>query len=795
MGNDVADINHDGYPDILSLDMLPEQEEVIKRSEGDENINTFKLRTGEYGYYYQFERNVLQVNQGNGQFVETGLMSNVAATDWSWSALFSDFDQDGHQDLFVSNGIPRRPNDLDYIKYVSSEQIANTIQTTKLVDQKALSMMPSGDVQNYVFKGSGNYRFDNKSLEWLPAEKNCSSATALGDLDNDGDLDIVINNVDDKPAIYVNQIDQARNYLKIRLKGKETNTFGVGARVYSFHDGLMQVKELYTVRGFQSSGDPLIHFGYGSHTSIDSLFIVWPDGKVKKLNNVKLNQTLTLSQEDGVDAKLRLKKNDSNAMLFESVKSETLGLDFAHEEDPYTDFNRLKLLPYQQSDRGPATATGDINNDGMTDVFFGGSKFIPSQLFIQKENGFAQLNILEIRKDSIKEDVEAIIADLNNDKSNDLLIASGGADFYGKAKQLLDTYYIATDSGYEAANVEGYYENASCIKASDFDNDGDTDLFIGNQTVSNDFGKTPRSCLLVNKNGKLIPVQQDLFDKLGMVTDATCTDYNNDGQVDLVVVGEWMAPIFLKNEKGIFSSEKLTSVPLNGLWQSVSPFDINGDGNMDFILGNWGLNAKFKASATNPLKMYYSDFDENGTTETVTAISKDDEYYPLDGFDLMSSQIVSLKKKFTSYDAFAGKTIEEIFSNEQLKKSIVYEVHQLGSGYLKNENGKFTFVEFPADLQLAPIMAQLKFDFDADGHDEVLLGGNYFGVQPFHGRYGSFAGAVVKENGQIINGRDTGLNFFNQSVRHFNVIKFQSDHYLLVTVNNGPLQVYKLSAL
>jgi enediyne biosynthesis protein E4 len=792
MGNDVADINHDGYPDLITLDMLPEDEGVLKRSEGDEDVKVLRLRTEEYGYNYQFQRNMLQINRGDAKFIETGLMSNVAATDWSWSALFSDFDQDGNQDLFISNGIPHRPNDLDYIKYVSSEQIVNTIGATKLVDQKALSLMPSGMVHNYVFKGSGGYRFEDKSLIWLPDEKTCSTATALADLDNDGDLDVVVNNVNDKPGIYINQTNKSAAYLKIKLRYNKLNSFGIGTRVYAYQNGNLQYKEMYSARGFQASSELIIHFGFGKSDEIDSIKVIWPNGKVKKITHVKTNQTLLISPNDGIESDVSSIKK-SVKPIFELIDQNALGLSFKHKEDNYTDFDRLKLLPYRQSDKGPATAVGDINNDGKMDVYFGGSKFVPGQFFVQSENGFTKTYFPSILKDSIKEDVEAVIDDFNQDGKADLFIGTGGSDFYNKSKPLLDSYYASNDSGFYLLEVTDYFENASCVKQFDFDGDGDLDLFVGNESVSNNFGKVPKSYLLINDSGRFIPSQKNIFENLGMVTDAVWNDYNKDGQVDLVVVGEWMEPTFLKNNNGSFERDNVLNQKLNGLWQSIISFDIDEDGDMDFVLGNWGLNSKFRASESLPMKMYYNDFDENGTATTIIAIEKEGNYYPLEGFDKIAGQIVSLHKKFTSYESFADKRIEEIFSQKQLKEAIKYEVHQLASGYLKNNKGTFSFVQFSLELQVSPITAQLKYDFDLDGNDEVLLGGNYFGVQPFQGRYGSFSGALVESESEILTGSNLGLNLINQSVRHFNIIYIKNDIYLLVTIHDGIAQLYKLA--
>lgn len=787
MGNDISDINHDGHPDIISLDMLADDDRVIKRSESDETVNTLKLRTRDYGYWFQFQRNMLHINNGDGTFTETGLLSNVAATDWSWSALFADFDHDTHQDLFISNGIPKRPNDLDYIKYISSEQLVNTLGKTREVDQKALALMPEGKIRNVIFRGTGDLRFENVSETWLPEEKTCSSATALGDLDNDGDLDIVINNIDSKPGILINQTNSKSNYLKLALTYSKQNPFAIGTRVYCYSKGVQQYKELYTVRGFQASSEPILHFGLGDHPVVDSIRLTWPGGESEVLRNVRVNQTLRLSPTR--DARFAVKSTPTQP-VFHRVNADSLGLNFQHTEDSYTDFDRLKLIPYQQSDRGPATAVGDLNNDGKDDVFFGGSKRIPGQIYIQGSNSFSTDQLPILKTDSVIEAVDAIIADLNRDGRSDLFVGTGGADFYGKSDPLLDRIYFGGKEGFSLNRVSDLFENASCVRPYDFDNDGDIDIFVGNSSVSNDFGKMPASYLLANNGGRFSPVFNSVFQNLGMVTDATWDDFDKDGRADLVVVGEWMAPVFLKNEGSDFKTQAFTSSELSGLWQSIAPFDINGDGQMDYIVGNWGLNSKFKASARKPMRMYYSDFDENGTTETIVAVERDGEYFPLDNFDLIASQIVSLKKKFLTYESFAGKPIEEIFSDTQLSKAKIHEVSELASGYLLNENGKFRFVRFNDQLQLAPIFAQLAYDFDGDGKREMLLAGNYFGVQPFHGRYGSFNGALVKNENVIRSDRNTGLQFLGQSIRQLNVINMGGRMYLLVTINNGKAQLY-----
>jgi hypothetical protein len=743
MGNDVADINHDGWPDIISLDMLPEEEKILKSSQGDESLQIQKLRIEKYGYHYQFTRNMLHINQQNSSYLETALLSGVAATDWSWSCLFADYNQDGKQDLFISNGIPKRPNDLDFIKFVSNEQIAKKINLTKLVDLEALDLMPSGKVHNYIFEGGDDIIFQDKSGDWIVNDTLISGATAMGDLDNDGDLDLVINNINSPASLYINKTNGHTNYLKLKLDYPNPNKFGIGTKVFSYHNGILQYKELYTVRGFQSSSEPIIHFGYGNVEKVDSMKIVWPDRTFQIMKNVTTNQTLSIFPKNTKPfdySSLHPKSKN----IFKKVEN-NLGINFIHIEDNYIDFNRQKLIPYMVSDRGPATSIGDINNDDKSDIFFGGSQHKPSKIYIQTDSIYVEKKILIIANDSIKEDVSAIIADLNNDGKNDLFIGSGGGDFYNKSKPLLDSYYIQNDSLFENASLPEYFENASVIKANDIDNDGDLDLFVASNSVSNDFGKIPNSFILINDKGNLSLSKNEELQSAGMITDAVWDDFDNDGVKDLVVVGEWMQPKFFKNNKGNLKEVSLLNKKLNGLWQSIIPFDIDGDGDMDYLLGNWGVNTKFKASDKYPMKMYYSDFDQNGTPETIITTEK------------------------------------------------ILEVNLLQSGYLTNEKGNFTFVPFQTKLQVSPITAFLKFDFDNDGKSEVLAGGNYFGVKPFHGRFDSFSGALIKNENNIILGHKIGLDFTQKSVRQLNIIQLKNKSYLLVTINNDMAQVYELN--
>ena len=791
MGNDVADINHDGWPDILSLDMLPENEKVLKSSEGADDVQTQKLRTERFGYHYQYSRNMLFVNRPQAGFTETALLSGVAATDWSWSALFADYDQDGQQDIFISNGIAKRPNDLDYINFVSDKQIQKKINNTKLVDEQALALMPSGAVHNYIFKGSKDLKFENKSKSWISNDTLKSGATAMADLDLDGDLDLIVNNTNQYASLYINKTDTKANFLKLKFNYKQANRLGIGTKVFSYHSGQLQYKELFTARGFQASSEPIVHFGYGSNQQVDSLKIVWPDHTFQVLRKVPTNQILTVTPENTKPFDYRILQ-PATAKLFERVEN-NLGISFDHREDGYVDFNRQKLIPYQIGDRGPAFAQGDLNNDGSTDLFFGGSKYIPSKTYIQSDSIFVAYKIPSISKDSIKEDVSAVISDFNSDGKNDILLGTGGADFFNEMKPLLNSYYKQKDTAYELAPLPKNFENASVLRTDDFDNDGDVDIFVGNQSVSNDFGKLPNSYLLENENGNFINSENKVLQNVGMVTDALWHDFDGDQIKDLIVIGEWMAPTFFKNKNGTLIKKDMATDELAGLWQSIAPFDVDGDGDIDYLLGNWGANSKFTASAKSPMKMYYGDFDNNGQTETIITTEKNGKYYPLESLDGLTGQLVSLKKKFTTYADFAGKTIEEIFEKEILKNTTVLEVSELHSGFLRNENGAFSFVPFKNKLQVSPIMAFLCYDFDKDGKEEALAAGNYFGVKPFHGRFDSFSGALIKDENNVILGDEIGLNLTQKSVRHLSIVMLKKQPYLLVTINNNKAEVYKLT--
>lgn len=791
MGLDVADINHDGFPDIMTLDMLPEDEKVLKSSLGDDNVQMLKMRTEKLGYHYQYTRNMLQINQAGKHFTETALLSGVAATDWSWSALFADYDQDGEQDIFVCNGIPKRPNDLDYVKYYSNDEVKTKLNSTKLLDKEALKRMPSGNVTNYVFQGNADLNFKNKSSNWIENDSIISNGSGYADIDNDGDLDVISNNLNSEASVYMNQTNAKSNYLKVKFQFIGKNTFGIGAKVISYSKGKKQFKELNTTRGFQSSSEPILHFGYKEKTNLDSLVVIWPDKTYQTIKNVKVNQTLV------VKANSVRKAFNYNSLqpviqpIFRKVE-DNLGINFTHQEDDFIDFMYQKLMPYKHSDRDPATAIGDLNNDGKEDIFFGGSKGFASQVYLQTASGFAKKSFPELEKNTLFNDASAVIGDFNNDKINDLFVASGGGEF---AANLQDRLYFGSNGNFAPTTLPQLMQNASVVKSFDYDNDGDLDIFIGNNSKNNRFGSMPNCYLLNNNKGIFTSTQNKIFEEIGMVTDAVFSDFNKDGKTDLIVVGEWMKPTFFANKNGQFSNVTETVLPekSNGLWQSIIPFDIDKDGDLDYLVGNWGMNSKFKASQEFPMKMYYDDFDKNDTFETIVAIEKGGKYYTTMGLDELAEQFSgTIKKKFNAYKDFAGKTVEEIFDVNWLSNAKLFEVHNLKSGYLKNEKGKFVFVPFSNKMQVTPITSFVKGKFDAK-NESVFVAGNYFGVTPYHSRFDGFSGALITNEKSILLGHQIGIDLTQKAVRNLNIINVNGKSYLLVTINNKKAEVYQIN--
>lgn len=791
MGSDAADINNDGYTDIISLDMLPEDEKVLKSSPGDESQSNLEGRVNQFGYHYQYSRNMLQVNREGKFFSEIGLLSGIASTDWSWSALFGDYNQDGQMDLFISNGILRRPNDMDYIQYISNDEIKNKLNTTTLIDKEAIEKMPKGNTYNYIFRGNKDLVFKNESGNWITKEPTISSGAAYADLDLDGDVDIITNNINSHITFYENETGDKANYLSIKLHYNSPNNFAIGSKVKLYSNNQMQYREMYVTRGFQSSVEPVLHFGLADTKTIDSIIVIWPNNMRQKMTNIPVNQILEISFKNA--KKLDTNKTSKNTDILKFAKvQDNLGLDYRHIENNFIDFDWKKFIPYKITDRGARAVVGDINGDGSDDIYFGSDRYLPSKIFLQEKGTFKEMKFSNF--DSISEVVDAAIFDFDSDGKNDIFTLSAGEKYYAINNILKDNLYTQKDKDFERTMLNDYETNGSVVRPFDFDNDGDVDLFVGGYTSFVHFGKIYASYILINNNNKLVVDSNFIFEDIGMTTDAVWSDFDNDGKTDLIIVGEWMSPKFFRNNGKTFEdvSSSISQLNLNGLWQSIISFDIDKDGDMDYLLGNWGINNKLKASEDFPLKMYVGSFVEQGLPESIVAIEKKGTYYPILNFDELSSQLVFLKKKFTSYKEYASKSFFEIFDKNQLDKFKLYEVQNLKSGYLKNDKGHFSFVPFDNKLQVSPIMCFETIESEGGDSPTVFAAGNYFGVSPYHGRFDGFSGALIEDKDNIKMGYEIGINLALKSARSLNTIKVGDKKYLLITFNNDKIEVYEI---
>ena len=755
MGSDIADINNDGWLDIITLDMLPADEHLLKTAAGDDALDIYNFKFS-FGYYHQYSRNCLQLNTGEGKkFSEIGLYAGIAATDWSWAPLIADFDNDGIKDLFVTNGILRRPNDLDFLKFNSNRTAPDTDHAA---DIEAILKMPAGKVSNTIYKGTDSIKFTDQTKSWGFDKPSFSNGAACADLDNDGDLDIVINNINEPASIYQNQTNQQSNnhYLEIQLEGDEQNRFGIGTKVVVIQqDKGIQLSYLNTTKGFESSSLQYIHFGVGIDSIVASIKVIWPDGKIQILNNVKTNQRLLLSYYNATeDPSLRsTTKKNNPAVVFENI-SALIDLPFKHKENNFNDFDQQPLIPHQLSTRGPKLAVADVNGDGLEDFYIGGAKQQAGKLFIQtKESRFISSNENLLRSDSASEDVDALFFDADNDKDQDLYVVSGGNEYRKGATELNDRLYINDGKGnFSKSNtIPEILSNKSCIASADIDGDGDIDLFIGATSNENDYGTIPDSYLLINEGNTNFKLDSEKgLKNIGMITACAFGDFDNDKDPDLLVVGEWMAPVIFENDKGKFrlAADKFKKENHSGWWQSISLADINKDGAIDIIAGNYGLNSKLHASAESPLVLYVFDYDNNGTNEQILAYRKEGNYYPFLGKDELEKQIPSIKKKFLKYGDFAGKTIEQIFG-DALNKAKQYKVSTLASTVFINDGrGNFSSNTLPMFTQMAPVFSVYAEDFNNDGNLDLLTAGNFSGVLPYEGRYDALLPAYCKGDGR-----------------------------------------------
>ena len=809
MGCDAADINNDGYQDIMTLDMYPEDEIVEKQSMGEDPLDIFLYKL-QFGYFNQYSRNCLQLNMAGQKFSDIGLMTGVAATDWSWATLLADYDNDGIKDIFITNGIVQRPNDMDYVKFASQDSMNYSRTISKSLDQKAMKMMPEGKVHNYLFQGSPSLRFQNKSEAWGFERPTVSNGAAYADLDNDGDLDLITNNINEVASIYRNNSNQLHqnHYLKIKLNGDQLNKFGLGAKVFLKTKGhQMQMQQVSPTRGFMSSVEPMLTFGLGKLTQVDTVIVIWGNQEAELKTHVKANTTLVLNQTEAQDNAKPIYAHlfPPAKPLFQEVTAQ-VALNYKHEENNYLDFYRESLMPFQVSTEGPKLAVGDVNNDGLDDFYVGGAKWQAGKLFLQGANGkFVPTNQKLFRADSTYEDVDAVFFDADQDKDLDLYVVTGGNEFYDKMPEQFDRLYLNDGQGNftKSNNLPAMYDNKSCVKPADFDGDGDLDLFVGGRVVGYQYGISPNSYLLINdghgrftdNTAKLAPALR----KVGLTTDAQWTDFDGDGDLDLLVVGDWMpVKVFENKQNKLVQKTSGTGLEKSkGLWQTIRGADFDKDGDIDFIAGNLGTNTKFRKSVPGGLKMYVKDIDGNGTLDQILTYELNGKWYPAASKDELAKQIPLINKKFTNYKDFAGKTITELFDKNQLQDAQVMEVNTFASVYFEN-TGKGIFKQYALsrEAQVSKIFSFFIQDVNQDGNLDVLLGGNLYGVSTYQGRYDASYGLLLQGNGQ---GKFTAIPpttsgfLLEEQVRDIKSLKTAAGELLLVARNGLPLQIFEFN--
>jgi enediyne biosynthesis protein E4 len=806
MGVDAGDINNDGHPDIVSVDMMPEREDVLKTSASYEGWNLFNLRL-QAGYHAQFARNTLQLNQGNGRFADVAFLAGVHATDWSWAPLFADFDNDGWQDLFITSGIYRRPNDLDYINYVGNDaQQAALAQGMTPEAMTLLKRMPQVPVVNHLYRNDGDLHFTDQAAAWGLGEAGISNGAVYADLDNTGTLDLVVSRINAPASIYRN-LARTRNghgFLSVALRGVGRNTGGIGARVQLYTGGTTQLREAVSTRGFQSSVDPRLHFGVGDVRVIDSLRVTWPSGRVQRLDQVAVNQQLVLEEADAVRAAPASTARASRP-LFTDITVRA-GLSFLHREGPSLDFDREPLMPRLLSRQGPALAVGDLTGDGLDDVFVGGAKWQPGEVWVQSRNGtFSRASQPEVAADSTAEDVDAALFDANGDGALDLLVVSGGNEFTGDAEQLLPRLYLNDGRGQlrrARANLPALHANGGCVAVGDFDRDGHPDLFLGSRVVSGTYGVTPTSHLLRNDGtGRFTEVTSTLAPALGasgMVSSAAWVDVDRDGALDLVVVGEWMPVRVFHQERGTFvdRTESMGLARTQGWWNRVRAADLDGDSMPELVLGNLGRNSYITATDSTPARLVMGDFQHNGTLEQVLTFYKQGVSYPMYGRDELLKLVPSLKPKFQSFQSFGASTLEDIFPAADLRAATTLEARTFSHAVARWNGRQFALQPLPTVAQLAPVYGIVVTDVDGDGRPDVVLGGNDRGVPPLQGWYDASQGLVLRgaASGGLtpLTPLEAGLQLYGD-VRQMAMVRLATGgQALLVAQSDGPLTLLQL---
>jgi hypothetical protein len=795
MGVDINDYNNDLLPDIVQMDMLSEDHRLQKMHMGFDNYDQYNFLF-EKGLPAQYMKNSLQKNNGDGSFSEIAQLSGVSNTDWSWSALFADFDNDGRKDLFISNGYKRDITDLEFITF-SAEQRENQMFGFKKASlDEYIQHMPGLHLSNYMMHNVGNDRFENVAHSWGLEAKTYSNGAAYADLDNDGDLDLVINNIDEEAGLYRNNAQELseNKYLKLRLVGPRSNPSGVGAKLILFAGKNRWYQEQNPVRGFQSCVDPVLHFGIGNTNQLDSLLVKWPDGKEQVIYNIPVNQTLELNNDGANIANHNLPSSET---LFSTA---TGLLNFSHKENVFNDFTVQPLLPSYYSRSGPCMIKGDVNGDGAEDLFISGAKGLSSALFINKNGKFVIQPTQGFEQEKNCEDVAAAFFDADADGDLDLYIGAGGYEFNRNDSLLQDRLYLNDgNAGFTKAAqaLPALFYSTSCVRPQDVDADGDIDLFIGGSVTPGLFPVAAPSTILLNNGKGVFSEGTDAvctgLRAAGLITDAAWLDVNKDGKPDLVTVGEWCPVKVYINKNGRLedASAQYINFPSAGLWKSVAAGDLDNDGDTDLIIGNQGWNNQFQASVKQPMEVYFKDFDENGSLDPIFCYYVQGKSYPAVSKDDLTQQLPFLRKKYLHYNDYADATIKDIFSPEQLEDAQTLKVDNLATVCLLNQNNRFDLRELPIEAQYAPVHSITIADLNKDGNKDVVLAGNNSSTRIKFSRYNANRGAVFLGRG---NGHLEYLPQFLSGLGIKGDVRSSVllDDVLFFAVNNQPVVSYRL---
>lgn len=802
MGVDAADVNNDGFPEIISMDMLPEDPYILKRSYGEDEYDIFFEKIAA-GYNYQYPRNTLQYYRRNGMYSELGLYAGIHATDWSWASLWFDFDNDGLKDLFISNGIPKRLNDMDYVNFVSNRSRLQDLKFDKN-SSALISKFPEIKIPNKFYKNLGNLRFSDVESGIGNNKPTYSNGAVYADFDNDGDLDVVVNNIDDPVLVYENKAndDKSRPYVEIKLKGPAQNINAIAAKVIMFVKDEIRIYENTPVRGFQSSMLAPIHIGLDK-IKPDSTFLVWPDNTFQRINPGD-STNLSFTYSSGLprfDYSIISNFRSNVTRPMEDITAAT-GVDYMHRENSFKEFNREPLIPHMISTEGPALAVADINGDGLDDFFIGSARTFKNAIYLQQANGkFSRTRQDEMDKDSMYEDVDAVWADVNNDGYPDLLIASGGNEYYGPDHHLQPRVYL-NDGKAHFRKVEGAFKDlyltTSCIRTFDFNKDGAIDLFIGGRAVPWEYGVMPKSYLLQNDGtGRFTDVTQQYAKELstvGMVTDAVWVDIDKDNDEDLVVSCEWGGIEAFINNNGTFTKKTLAAQ--KGWWNFLVPVDIDNDNDIDFVAGNLGLNSRLKASAEEPVRMYYNDFDDNGRKEQILTYYIGGKEITFVNKDELQKQVPFIKKKFLYAGDFAKASIAEIFGAGKLKEAQVLTADYFSNAVLINDgNMNFSVQALPWQAQLSSYRDAIVTAANNDELPDVLLVGNYYDNNIQMGRYDADFGTMLVNgrNGKFTTENLNGLAIKGQ-VRKIKSIKIGNSNGYILARNNDSIKVIRYSS-